>query len=328
MIKITSCEELDAPQREPREIFHNPIPPGETFQILVDIPIDYDSTRTERKFVLKDEDDNVMGEFTIRSLVDRPVFEKRPAGWTSIRENQIYPLRVSFGNPTEETIYLDSLILDPEETDEGFLFQRWALASPLPESIPAGGTVGRKIRIWTKDLFATVGGVFKLHYHFADGRRGVLPFGHAFRVEPNIWVEEGGQWQVGKIPHGQKISRNFWITHEGQACITLVPEDENLISLRDTSLCPGDTTYGIVQYPTICDTIGELDAEVALFVKEFSGHVPFIFQGQLTGDYPPQSEWLSVADSVVQFSRPKGNQTVKTRIKLSNEGPVDLEIRR
>ncbi|MEL6653563.1 MAG: hypothetical protein AAFQ87_22445, partial [Bacteroidota bacterium] len=211
-IKIESCEERDFEDREITLGLHYPIPPYRAQRIWMEIPIDYDSVRAERVFVLKAEDGQELGSFRLLNKVPRPLFEKRPAGWTSIREDQIYPLRVSFENPEKETMYLDSLVVDTSETEASFRFQRWALASPLPKTIPAGAKVDRKIRIWTKGLYATVGGVFKLHYHFADGRQGVLPFAHAFRVEPNIWVKDGGQWEVGKVPYGQKLSRNIWLT--------------------------------------------------------------------------------------------------------------------
>ncbi|MEM6348359.1 MAG: hypothetical protein AAF927_31045 [Bacteroidota bacterium] len=326
-IFIEKAIEKEHPYRELFAGSSIPIRAGEKRKIYVSVPIDYDSEGKEREITLFDDYEEEVASFRLQTLVPRPTFSKSPNGWTSIRENQIYPLRVNFGNPTDQVMILDSLVWDSAATDSSLRFKRWAISPTLPEKIVPGGKAAIKIRIWTKGLFATISGKFILHYHFPDSTQGQLPFAHAFGVEPNIWVKEGGQWDIGTIAYGQKISRRFWLTHEGAACITLVPEFESFISLQDTIVCPGDTTYGVVQYPTICDSIGDLDIEIALFVKEFSGHVPFRFRGQMEGEQMPPGLWLAVQDSVHDLGRvQQRDRRVDHSIELFNQGPVPLEI--
>ncbi len=326
-IFIEKAEEKEHPYRKLLARSSFPVKAGETHRIFVWAPIDYDSAGEEREITLLDDYGEELASFRLQTEVPRPSFSKSPSGWTSIRENQIYPLRVNFGNPTDQLMILDSLVWDSAATDSSLRFKRWGISPTLPEKIVPGGNAAIKVRIWTKGLFATISGKFILHYHFPDSTQGQLPFAHAFGVEPNIWVEEGGQWDIGTIAYGQKISRRFWLTHEGAECITLVPEFENFISLQDTIVCPGDTTYGVVQYPTLCDSVGDLDIEIALFVKEFSGHVPFRFRGQMEGEQMPPGLWLAVQDSVHDLGTVKQkDRQVNHSVELFNQGPVPLEI--
>lgn len=326
-IIIEGAEEIEHSYRKIQMGNMLPIKAGETHQINVFVPIDYETEGQDRQITLLDDYEEVVGNFRLQTEVPRPTFSKRPSGWTSIRENQIYPLRVTLGNSIDQPILLDSLVWDTASTDTSLRFKKWALGSALPEQIVPGGKTEIKVRIWTKDLFATIAGKFLLYYHLADGTKGVLPFAHAFGVEPNIWVEEGGQWEVGTIPYGQKIKRNFWITHAGAECVTLIPEYESLISLQDTTICPGDTTYGVVQYSTICDSVGVLDIEIALFVKEFSGHVPFRFSGKMTGKQTPPGQWLMVKDSVEDIGTFRASDRwLKHSIRVYNHGPIPLKV--
>ncbi|MEL7532823.1 MAG: hypothetical protein AAFN10_16005 [Bacteroidota bacterium] len=326
-IKVESAIEKEFPHRKLIASTNIPITVGEIRKLSVWVPIDYESEGQEREITLRDDNEAEIASFRLITETARPTFSKRPSGWTSIREDQIYPLRVTFGNTIEQSMILDSLVWDSAATDSSLRFKRWELSTKLPEKIVPGGKAEIKIRIWTKGLFATIAGEFSLHYHLADGTPGVLPFAHAFGVEPNIWVEEGGQWEVGSIPYGKKIKRNFWLTHEGAECITLIPEYDSFISLQDTVVCPGDTTYGVVQYPTICDSVGELDIEVALFVKEFSGHVPFRFRGEMLGKQTPPGQWLMVTDSVHDLGILKlKDRRASHSIEIYNQAPVALTI--
>lgn len=326
-IVVEGAVEKEAPHRKIQVSLSKPLKTGKTQKLNIWVPIDYETEGQERQITLVDDYEEEVGSFRLQTQTPRPTFSKRPSGWTSIRENQIYPLRVTFGNRIDQAILLDSLVWDSSATDSSLRFKRWAISSDLPEQIVPGGKNEIKIRIWTEGLFATIAGEFLLYYHLPDGTQGVLPFAHAFGVEPNIWVEEGGQWDVGTIPYGQKLKRNFWITHEGAECITLLAEYDSFVSLRDTILCPGDTTYGVVQYPTICDSVGDLDIEIALFVKEFSGHVPFRFQGKMEGQQIPPGQWLMVKDSIEDLGTLRlRDRSAKHRIEVFNQGPVPLQI--
>ncbi|MFK7926107.1 MAG: hypothetical protein AB8H47_29435 [Bacteroidia bacterium] len=326
-VSIEAAEEIEHSYREILVGNTSPLKAGETRQIKLWVPIDYETEGQDRQITLIDDYEEVVGNFRLQTEVPRPTFSKRPSGWTSIRENQIYPLRVTLGNSIDQPMLLDSLVWDSAATDSSLRFKRWAISPELPEKIVPAGKSEIKVKIWTKGLYATIAGEFLLYYHLADGTKGVLPFAHAFGVEPNVWVEEGGQWDVGSIPYGQKIKRNFWITHAGAECITLVPEYESLVSLQDTTICPGDTTYGVVQYPTICDSVGNLDIEIALFVKEFSGHVPLRFRGKLVGEQTPPGQWLMIKDSIEDLGTLRlSDRKANLSIKIHNNGPTPLQI--
>jgi hypothetical protein len=285
------------------------IEPEQTRQIYCYIPVDLSRGAINRPFYLLTEAQGNKN-FRLRSKGPVPVVDKYIKGWSRIRETYAYPFKFEVKNTHDQPLSLDSLVYREEWIDPAYRFQEWDLVQELPLTIEPGRSTYLKVRIPTRGLYATIGARFHLHYHWGETDSGrFVPIGHAFGVEPNVWLQQGGEWNVGRIQHGSIINRSMWITNQSSLCLSLTSEDPNIIWCSADSLCPGDQAQVFVRYPTYCDTLGELDAEVALFINEFKGHVPIKLKGELYSDQELPEGFLVPVDSVFD----PGNISLKSQ---------------
>ncbi len=288
------------------------IQPGETRSFRVRIPFSTQSSQEDRWFSLE-IDARGNKRFHLRSLQPRPIVRKSPARWTQIRETQFYPLKLTIRNPQDRPLALDSLLYDKTRVDSLFRFDSWQLIDKLPRVVMPHDSLTIRMRIPTEGLFATIGAWWDLHYHWPGEPVRSLPIVHAFAVEPNVWVEAGGLWELDTIRYGDLIEQQFWLTNEGSRCLSLTSEAEQLVWTSTETLCPGDTALGYVRYDTRCDSVGELDLELALFIKEFNGHIPLRFTGYLQADGEAATvgqAYLTPLESVIALG--PGKQLRKT----------------